>query len=408
MTSRTVEVYLDIDDSPMLAGQAWFSQRRGGPVNTVFAYAPDYLGTPGARSIDPHLPLVTGNQYVDGLPGGFQDCAPDRWGRNLIQKRHRARATEGAPRQLNDVDFLLGVSDLTRQGALRFAEGGTFVHPSSDVPRLVELPQLLDAADRLTTRADEFDAVKILLEAGSGSLGGARPKASVRADDERLLIAKFPHRSDEWDVMAWECVALDLAGDAGIDVPERQLVRVADDRHVLLLTRFDRDSDGHRVPYLSAMSLLEARDGDWHDYSEIVEALTDFGSSVATDLVQLYRRVAFSVAVHNTDDHLRNHGFLSFAGGWRLAPAFDINPNPDLDESRVTGIAGETARPGEIEALRLLASQCRLSVSDAESINASIAESVAGWRSAADRRGIPLAEQDRFAPVFERPFGRSG
>ncbi len=402
MISRQLDVYLDVDGAPQLIANAWFSQRRGGPVTTVFAYEASFLSTAGAQSIDPNLQLVTGNQYIEGLPGAFQDCSPDRWGRNLIQKRHRLTASDPGSGQLNDLDYLVGVSDATRQGALRFTEpGGThFLNERNDVPKLIELPQLLNASKQVVDQRDELSAVKALLDAGSGSLGGARPKASVRGQNGELLIAKFPHQSDEWDVMAWECLALNLAERANITVPERDLVKV-DKHNVLLLRRFDRDSDENRIPYLSAMSLLAARDGDWHDYTEIADAISDYGSNPRIDLADLYRRVAFSVAIHNTDDHLRNHGFVRSRGAWTLAPAFDINPNPEPASGRVTGIAGATDRSQEAEGLQQLATHCRLTNEATQGINKEVVDAVAQWRRVADSLRIKPEEQQRFAQVLD-------
>ena len=405
MARRELDVYLDLEGESVLAGQVWFTQRRGGPISSVFAYTPSYLARPNALSIDPHLDLVTGNQYVDGLPGSFQDCAPDRWGRNLIDKRHRRSETSGRQPTLNDVDYLVEVSDRTRQGALRFTDVGSddFLHPHAEVPKLIRLPRLLQASQQVDS-SDDFAAVKDLLEAGSGSLGGARPKASVLGADGTLMIAKFPHREDSWDVMAWECVALDLAELAGIEVPERELVTVSDSQQVLLLGRFDRSSNEQRIPYVSAMTLLSAADGEWHDYVEVAEAITDVGSRVSADLAELYRRVAFSVAIHNTDDHLRNHGFLATLGGWALAPVFDVNPNPDANAVRVTGVAGATHRSEERDGLVALAASCRLTTEQADIIGSEVAEAVAQWRRVSTARNISKAEQDRFADVLDTKF----
>jgi serine/threonine-protein kinase HipA len=402
VASQQLDVYLDIKGTPAIIGTAWFTQRRSS-VSTVFAYTSDHLATRGAFAIDPRLRLVSGNQHVPGLPGAFQDCAPDRWGRNLIQKRHRAQQGSSRSADLTDVDFLLGVSDESRQGALRFTRHGEaiFLDSTNKVPKLIRLPALLNAADRVDT-ADDLSAVKDLLDAGSGSLGGARPKASVLDTDGHLLIAKFPHQSDQWDVMAWEAVALDLAEAAGIRVPERRLITVADKRHVLLMRRFDRSHDGYRIPYMSAMTALEAADGEWHDYEEIAEAVSDIGSAAKADLRELFLRAAFNVAIHNTDDHLRNHGFLAADGAWRLSPAFDMNPNPHGSIDRVTGIAGTTSLSDAESGLADLARACRLSASEAEIIRNDVRTAVAGWRSAAQAYGVTGRELELFAEVLDR------
>jgi serine/threonine-protein kinase HipA len=237
MSETSVEVHVDGSSGPVRAGTAFFTRNRG-RVTTTFDYDPGYLRTADAPSVDPAFPLTRGAQYVAKLPGSFGDGAPDRWGRNLIAKRERAIAREERrrARDLDDVDYLLGVSDDTRQGALRFrhADGSAFLGPHTDVPRLLELPRLLRAADEAASDDDGAAAVKVLLDAGTGSLGGARPKAAVRLDDGALGLAKFPHASDEWDVMAWEATALDIAGRAGLEVPDHRLTKVGP-RHVLLL-----------------------------------------------------------------------------------------------------------------------------------------------------------------------------
>jgi len=395
-----LDVHIELDGRTHPAGTAYFVQRRGGPVATTFAYSPEYLANPTAISIDPNLPLVSGQQATDGMPGAFQDCAPDRWGRNLILKRSRnSVSTGGRTPALNDADFLAGVSDITRQGALRFSLAGTveFIDADLDVPKMIALPRLLNAVDRLADDDDSEEAIKTLLDAGSGSLGGARPKASV-IDNGRLLLAKFPHRSDDWDVMGWEKTALDIADRAGVAVPARRLVGL-DGRHILLVERFDRDNQ-HRIAYISAMTLIGGRIGRDNDYADIAAALPDFGSRVAVDLAEMFRRVVVSCAIHNTDDHFRNHGFVGSAAGWKLAPVFDINPNPDLNEGRVTSIAAASRADEEPAGLMAVASDFRLTESAARSIVTEVANAVADWADIAAANGISAREREQFRPMF--------
>jgi serine/threonine-protein kinase HipA len=410
-SSNRVLVYADTDGEPVLVGTLIFdvaSRRRAGASST-FTYDPTWLARPEAYDIDPRLSLFGRSSTVPGLPGCFQDCSPDRWGRNLVEKRLRALALrEGtARRTLTDVDFLLGVSDLTRQGALRLryadssgstSPSGPFLDPDTAVPKLLELPRLLAAADAVERDPDDQTAVKELLDAGSGSLGGARPKASVR-DGDRLVIAKFPHRDDAWDVMAWEATALDLADAAGISVPGRRLTRV-NGRAVLLLDRFDRTAAGHRLAYISAMTLLGRSDGDASDYVDFCDDISDEGAATTADLEALWRRTAFSVAVHNTDDHLRNHGFLRAQGGWTLAPIFDVNPNPDLHANRVTGIDGARGVDDEALGLESLAAECRLSSSRRSQIATEILDATSGWETVARDRGVDKTEVTRFEQTF--------
>ena len=407
-TTNRVLVYADTTGEPVVVGSLVFDAaiRRRAGVSTTFTYDPTWLARPDAYAIDPNLSLFGRSSTVNGLPGCFQDCSPDRWGRNLIEKRLRALALrEGTgQRTLTDVDCLLGVADLTRQGALRLRHASTsvpsgpFIDPDTVVPPLLELPRLLAAADAVERDPDDQAAVKDLLDAGSGSLGGARPKASVR-EGERLMIAKFPHHDDTWDVMAWEATALDLAEEAGISVPGRRMTRI-NGRAVLILDRFDRTPDGHRVPYISAMTLLGHSDGDVPDYTDVCDAISDEGAATALDLEALWRRVAFSVAIHNTDDHLRNHGFTRAPGGWTLAPAFDINPNPDIGTDRVTGIDGARAINDEALGLESLAAECRLNAGRRSQIVTEILDSIAGWERVAREHGVHQSEIARFENTF--------
>lgn len=398
-----VEVHVDLLGRTVLAGRAQFQRSRGRLQGTTFQYESEYLARPDSYAIDPVLRLTTGTQYTAGLPGAFADSAPDRWGRNLIRKRERllAERDERAARALDDVDYLIGVSDVTRQGALRFraAPEGPFLDPDHVVPKLVRLPELLRAAEAASGDTDDQAAVKLLLEAGTGSLGGARPKASVLTDDGRQLIAKFPHQTDAWDVMAWEATALDLAAAAGVTVPPHRLTTI-DGRHLVLLDRFDRSSS-ERIGYVSAMTILEERDGASADYEDIAERLPEISGQPSADLRELFRRVAVSVGVNNTDDHLRNHGFLRGRGGWTLSPAFDLNPNPD-PTLRQTSIAGAASPDEESEGLVALARSCRLSREQASDELRRVIAALAPWRDVARANDVPAAQTGRFEHAFAR------
>lgn len=408
--TRNIDVYLTTATRHVLIGRAYLAASRRG-VATTFRYDDDYLRDRSvAFAIDPALPLFAGNHAIsDGLPPAFTDCAPDRWGRNLIRKRLRAEDAEAGRtrREVTDIDYLLGVTDLTRQGALRFAEPGAgtdgpFLAADPDVSKIVELPTLLHAAEQVELDPDDLAAVKELLDAGTGSLGGARPKASVR-DGDKLLIAKFSSPRNEWDVIAWEKTALDLAERGGIRVPGRRLTRISG-KAVLLLDRFDRTPDGERVPYMSAMTLLGARDGesDAYDYTDIAEALTEHADvSVKDDLVELWRRVAFSVAIHNTDDHLRNHGFLRGHAGWTPSPLFDVNPDPDRAKEREIGIGTAHARDEELAGLMASAATFGLNEERATTVLREVMAATADWRQVAAGNGIPEREIARFEDPFD-------
>ncbi|MDR2565800.1 MAG: HipA domain-containing protein [Bifidobacteriaceae bacterium] len=397
-----VHVYLAASGGDVKAATVYTSVRRG-RLTSVLGYEPAYLARSDAYSIDPAIPLMAGSWPSAGpLPRALLDAAPDRWGRMLIDKREAAVARKGgrATRRLTDQDYLLGVSDATRQGALRFALtlGGAFQHPARQVPKLVELPKLLRAADQATqTGEDAEDAVKALLSAGSASLGGARPKAAV-SDGRDLLIAKFPHSHDRWDVMAWEAVGLALAAEAGIEVPETRLARVAD-RSVLLSRRFDREGS-RRVPYISALTAVPVDDAAQADYLDVAEALGRLSADPSRDLAELWRRIAFTVAVHNTDDHLRNMGLLRAGTGWRLAPAFDINPTPDSRQPRVTPIGGALDTSGSAAALLEHAQAFGLTAEQARVTAREVAAASARWVAAATMHGLDSESRDRFAAVF--------
>jgi serine/threonine-protein kinase HipA len=399
-----IQVHLDLDGRTVAVGTLYLNRRRG-RLTSTFAYHPAYLTEPGAYAIDPELPLVAGNQAVGpALPRAFADAAPDRWGRNLIRQRIEleARAAGARPRTADEVDYLLGVSDGARQGALRFtlSAGGDFQHPGDRVPGLIELPRLLGAADRIG-QADPspLAAVKELLEAGSASLGGARPKAAV-TDQGELLIAKFPHPGDQWDVCAWEAATLDQAEQAGIAVPPRRLVRIAD-RSVLLTRRFDRAA-GRRIGYFSGLTLCRRADGERGDYLDLAEDLSLVSADPVADLAELWRRIAFGYGIGNTDDHLRNHGLLRHQAGWRLAPAFDLNPEPEPG-NHATSIAGETAGRAGLRALRASAEAFGLTQDQAEASGRQVGDAIVGMVEAAQRRGVPESEIGRFAAGFVTP-----
>ncbi len=397
----TIQVHVDTPTGTASVGTARITRTRG-IETTEFTYDDGFLAGPG-WAVSPDLPIHAGGGIVEGLPGALDDSAPDTWGRNLITRRLASTARDAghvAPTP-TEVEYLLGVNDLTRQGALRFCigEGGAFLAESGDVPRLLELGRLLEAARQVADGEDTADAVATLLAAGSGSLGGARPKASV-VDGGTLHIAKFPHRDDRWDVMRWEATALDLAAACGLRTPTHRLIHVGTDP-VLLVERFDRAGE-HRIPYLSARSLIGARHGGTHDYLEIVDGITEHGSAVRADLVELWRRIAFSVAINSTDDHLRNHAVLHGHGGWTLSPIFDVNPDPNPGAERVTSIAGATGAEECLQALFEASSSFGLEPAAAEQLWRDILETTAQWRPVASRHGISGGAQDELAPVLDR------
>lgn len=400
-----LEVYDASSGNDRRVGTARFSLRRG-MVSTTFSYDESWLTTDaGSYAIDPAFPLQPALRHCSGIPGVFRDCSPDRWGRMLIERDRRGGSLRdgGALRRLDDVDFLVGVFDQTREGSLRFREPeGPFLASAAPVPPLVQLPRLLRASAEVALHEAGRAEVKELLAAGSGSLGGARPKASV-SDGDRLLLAKFSHPEDRWDVMAWEKTMLDLARGASIAVPESQLVRIGDES-VLLLERFDRESslaDGRRIPYMSAMTALGSTDGESRDYAELAESVVELAEDAARELRALFVRVVFSVAMGNTDDHLRNWAFLRRHGKWRLSPLFDVNPDPYENAQRVTSIAGESGT-NEARGLVDLAAYCGLAPDEAVAVVETVLAAMGPWETVARKNGCPEREVSLFRPLFKR------
>lgn len=403
-----VLVYVDLDGGPHLAGRLWARTRKGRD-SASFEYDRAWL-THGQRfSLEPALSLGPGPFHTGGdkkMFGAIGDSAPDRWGRVLMRRaeRRRAQSAGETPRFLREVDYLLMVDDEARQGALRFAltEGGPFLSAQAGVriPPLIELPRLLSASERVTGDSGTDEDLRLLLAPGS-SLGGARPKASIREREGHLAIAKFPSRGDEVNVVLWEALSLKLAAKAGIEVPVWR-IEMAEARHVLLLRRFDRRAR-RRIPFLSAMSMLGASDNQQRSYLEIADALRRQGASPKEDMRALWRRLVFNILISNTDDHLRNHGFL-YKGpeGWRLSPAYDLNPVPVDLKPRVlsTAITLDDATASLGLAMQV-AEYFELKVGEARAVAGQTARAVSKWRAEAKRLGIGESEIERMASAFE-------
>jgi serine/threonine-protein kinase HipA len=403
-----VLVYVDTESRPVLAGRLHTRQKRT-LDSASFEYDEGWLAHEHRFSLEPALKLGSGPFHTTAnqpLFGAMGDSAPDRWGRLLMRRAERLHAQrEGrAPRALREIDYLLRVDDGARQGALRFklAEEGPFLAAPGPtrIPPLIELPRLLLASERVLDSTDTEDDLRILLVPGS-SLGGARPKASVVDRDGSLAIAKLPRKEDEISTVRWEAVALALAGKAGVSVPQWRLESAAG-KPVLVLRRFDR-LGSVRVPFLSALSMLGARDNESRSYLEIADALRQHGAAPKEDLRALWRRIVFSVLVTNTDDHLRNHGFLwPGPDGWRLSPAYDLNPVPADIKPRVlsTAIDLEDATASMDLAFEV-AAYFELDKRPARKIAAEVAQAVSTWRRVAKKLGVKAAEIDRMASAFD-------
>jgi serine/threonine-protein kinase HipA len=410
MTSdRTVVAYLDLGGRPTLAGHLW-ARVRNGRESATFEYADSWRESEERFALDPALTVGRGPHHTPAgkaLFSALGDSSPDRWGRTLITRRERAaaRAEGRPPRTLYEVDFLLGVSDVARQGALRFTleEGGPFLAEGTpdSVPPLVDLPRLLAASERVLADNESAEDLRLLLAPGS-SLGGARPKASVRDADGALLIAKFPATGDPFDVVRWEAVSLELAREAGIETPHWRLEVVAG-KPTLLLKRFDRHGS-LRQPFLSAMSMLGASDGETHSYMEMADALRQNGAAPQRDLPDLWRRLVFNVLTSNTDDHLRNHAFLYVGkAGWRLSPAYDLNPVPlDLKPRALsTAIGYDEDTTASLELAFEVADYFELNSEEARSVAREVAGAVQKWRQVAARSDLTKPQVERLASAFE-------
>lgn len=403
---RELLVFMDIDREPVLVGRLWARERTGRETSS-FVYDQSWIRRRGAFALAPSLALTPGPHHAaKGIPTAFSDSAPDAWGRKLMLRQERARAKKAgtAPRSLFDIDYLAGVDDRTRLGALRFkdAAGGEFLSQNTQpIPPLIDLPQLLSATGRIERDRETDDDLLLVLAPGT-SLGGARPKATVRDRNGTLLVAKFPKKDDDWPVTQWEAVLLSLAAAAGIGVPTWRLETIAK-KPVLLLTRFDRVDGDRRVPFMSAMTALDAADHDeQRSYLELVDALRQIGSQPEADAKQLWRRVVFNILVSNTDDHLRNHAFLRDATGWRLSPAYDMNPCPVDVRPRVHALAIDDTDPtASLDTAMEVAPRFGLTSADARAISREVGAAVGTWRAVAKGFKLNTAQIDRMASAFE-------
>ncbi|VGO08029.1 HIPA PROTEIN [plant metagenome] len=403
----TLEVWLDDDLSP--ARQVGTLAHDRGQIR--FHYERDWLKDPRAFALDPDLFLDEHPFFPKpelGNFGIFLDSSPDRWGQTLMKRREalQAKDEQRSPRTLYAWDFLIGVQDLTRQGALRFRRPGTEAFLGDEkmaAPPVTTLRELEAVAYQLSNRRiDDLDALRkwlAVLVAPGASLGGARPKANFTETDGSLWIGKFPARDDDRDVGAWEYVVHQLAQEAGIDVPPAKLIKLNNDFHTFCVQRFDR-ANGSRRFYASAMTLLRKTQSEGTSYLELAQFIRAQGDAehADADLEQLFRRVAFNVTVGNRDDHLRNHGFVLGKTGWRLAPAFDVNPNIDKAE-HVLNIDDVDNRPS-LETVLSTAAFYGLDDVQARKIVAEVVMVVDHWQDAARRIRISGADIDLTAGAF--------
>jgi serine/threonine-protein kinase HipA len=401
---------------PVLMGVLKAEFTRGKEIFS-FSYSENWLKSSYSQILDPELQLYTGSQYSKEEKqnfGVFLDSSPDRWGRVLMKRREAAMArSEKRPEKtLRESDYLLGVFDGHRMGAIRFKEdpAGPFLN---DNKTLASAPWTsIRELEQISLRLEDDNAIEdpeylkwltILINPGS-SLGGARPKASVVDDKKNLWIAKFPSKSDIKDIGGWEMVTNELARNAGLNVAVSKIQKFSGKYYTFLTKRFDRTNTGERIHYASAMTMLGYVDGnnfqDGVSYLEIVDFLTKYGANIESDLTELWQRIVFNLFVSNTDDHLRNHGFILTEKGWILSPAFDINPNEDgaglslnisLDDNSL-----------DLELAMEVADYFRVKKDEALLKIENIKSSVKNWRKVANKYQLPKSEQELMAKVFER------
>lgn len=411
--SKTIYVYDGFSrDEDMQLGYLFVDRIRG---NEAYSYEFDaeWLAECGAGTvIDPALAYYAGRQFSeDGeLFGMFKDASPDRWGRTLMNRRERilAEKEKRKPRKLNESDYMLGVFDETRMGGLRFKteEDGVYLSDDRDisVPPWTRLRTLEEASRNFEADEGAGDEkwLNQLIQPGS-SLGGARPKASVVDEKGNLWIAKFPSKHDENDTGAWEMVVHELAKNCGLNVPEARLEKFSKYGSTFLTKRFDRDGQ-KRIHYASSMTLLGKSEGasgqDGTSYLDIAGFIRAHGANPKDDLKELWRRIVFSMAVTNTDDHLRNHAFILSKKGWTLSPMFDVNPVPYGNELVLN--VDEQDNRISIELALSTAVKYGIDEANAEKLAKEIIGVVSkGWESLAKAFDMSRSQIENMRPAFD-------
>jgi serine/threonine-protein kinase HipA len=415
---QTVKVALGEAGRPV--GTLTYS-KDGGREFTTFAYDTTWLAAPDRFELSPDLPLVEGHQFRKApskddsvFHFAFADTEPDGWGCRVIArdhaKRRKAAHTAGPPgasAALTEMDYLLGVDDISRIGALRLLDAsGNFMRTGEDgcrgTPPLLELAHLLSATRAVEMNKETEADLKYLRGRGT-SLGGMRPKCTILDEDGHLAIGKFPSVKDDRSVTRGEVLALHLAAAAGITVADSRIV-MSDDVAVAVVRRFDRPKGSGRIPYLSAGSMLQASRADDHAYTQIADVIKTRCVNPASDLEELWRRLAFNLLITNVDDHVQNHGFLHVEHGqWRLAPAFDINPFPDKDPELKLWLTGDSGPVDSINDVMHAASYFWLSEADARRVLNEVCAAILNWKAIAKSAPVGMSSDDldAFAPALE-------
>ena len=413
---KTLYVYADFDwlNTPMLVGELGYESLRGSD-SYAFKFDDEWLRHYGNLFLSADINNYPGQQYTQpgrDIFGCFSDALPDRWGRLLLNRREQILATEEKRpvRKLSSFDYLIGIDDFSRMGGFRFKTDpdGKFINCDSHlrIPPLADLRSLVAASMEIEkseeqNRLPEKKWIQQLVHPGS-SLGGARPKAGVRDTDGCLYVAKFPSRNDDYDVSLWEHLSHLLAKKAGVNAAETNVISTGEKYHALLSKRFDRTTDGRRIHFASAMTLLGLTDGSdaqtGNGYLDIVDFILQNCCDVEDNLRQLYRRVAFNIAIGNTDDHFRNHGFLLTPRGWTLSPAYDMNPTTNEYQSLL--ITSSTNK-ADLNILLEAAEEYMIGKEEAARIIQEVTNTVKNWRKMAASLGIAKREME----LFENKLG---
>ena len=414
---RTLYVYADFDwlDKSLLVGELGYESLRGSDSYS-FKFDNDWLRQYGSIFLSADINNYPGQQYTQpgrDIFGCFSDALPDRWGRLLLNRREQFLAAEEKRpiKKLSSFDYLMGIDDFSRMGGFRFKQSpdGEFINCEKPlrIPPLTDIRALV-AASMEIEKSEEHNQLpekKWLLQLvhPGTSLGGARPKAGIINNDGSLCIAKFPSRNDDYDVGLWEHHSHLLAKETGVIAAETSIISTEDKHHVLLSKRFDRTDNGRRKHFASAMTLLGFTDGcdakTGNGYLDIVDFILQNCCEVEANLRQLYRRVAFNIAIGNSDDHFRNHGFLLTPRGWTLSPAYDMNPT--LNEYQAL-LINSTTNHADLGLLLHSAEEYMISKEEAQQIIKEVKEGIKSWRTIATRLGIAKREIDVFQQVYQR------
>lgn len=414
LQEKKIYVYFDNNVDKRIKVGCLFADFQRGKEKFSFEYDDEFFTSFLFRNFfDYDLQPYKARQYLPTdktLFGVFSDTAPDRWGRLLMKRRERIKAEEQKLPKVNtlyETDYLLGVFDEARMGALRFCleENGEYLSAERELstPPFESLRTLEEASRQFEKDENLLNGkwLKLLLAPGS-SLGGARPKATVKDVDGSLWIAKFPSKNDEYDMGAWEKTVLDLAKLCNLNVPETKLMKFSKLGSTFLVKRFDR-ALGKRIHFMSAMTALGKKDGDNSSggisYLDIAAFKSANGANPKADLTELWKRIVFNIAVSNTDDHLRNHGFILTEEGWRLSPLYDVNPNIDKDSLSLNITENDNAL--SVDLAIEVAEHFGIDKKDAENIANEILSAVRdNWRNVAEKNGLSKNAIEYMRPAF--------